>query len=69
VYSCNDLDMVVKLFTEKITAILDEMAPIRKFQIRRKYAPWLSNNTEEKINERNLAQKKAVETNNAEIIY
>ena len=62
-YSCNDLDKAVTLFSEKLTAILDEMAPVKKYQIRKKYAPWLSNNTKEKINERNLAQKKAVETN------
>ena len=62
VYSCNDVNLAAQLFTDKITTILDEMAPVRKYQIRKKYAPWLSNNTKEKINERNLAQKKAVET-------
>ena len=62
VYSCNDVNLAAQLFTDKITSILDNMAPVRKYQIRKKYAPWLSNNTKERINERNLAQKKAVET-------
>ena len=58
-YCCEDADEAVQIFTRRITIILDEMAPVRKYQIRQKYAPWLSSKTKELINERNLAQKKA----------
>ena len=44
--------------------ILNEMAPIRKYQVRAKYAPWLSKNTKELMNERDLAHKKAATTGN-----
>ena len=38
------------------------MAPIKTFQSRSNYAPWVSDNTKNKIKERNEAQKKASET-------
>ena len=38
VYSCNDVDQAVDIFTRRLTDILDKMAPVRKFQIRTKYA-------------------------------
>ena len=51
---------LVNMPDEKI--ITDEMAPIKKFQIHPKYAPWLSNSTKELMNERDLAQKKAAKS-------
>ena len=33
--------IAVNIFTEKLTAILDRMAPVKKFQIRTKYAAWV----------------------------
>ena len=42
------------------------MAPRRKFQVRTKYAPWMSNNTKERIKLRKKAQEKATETNSTE---
>ena len=38
VYSSNDVDQAVDIFTRKLTDILDIMAPVKKFQIRTKYA-------------------------------
>ena len=32
------------------------MAPIKSFQVRTKYVPWMSQNTKDAIKERNLAQ-------------
>ena len=47
VYTCNNLDEAVNIFTDLICKILDrdDMAPIRTFQQRRQYAPWLSEET------------------------
>ena len=61
-YLCEGVDEAVELFTEKITNILDVMAPMKTFQVRTKYAPWLSKETLEIIKERNEAQKVAAET-------
>ena len=35
---CNDVNQAVDIFTRRLTEILDKMAPVRKFQIRTKYA-------------------------------
>ena len=62
VYSCNDVDLAVDIFTKKLTNILDRMAPVKTFQIRSRYATWVSRETKEKIKVRNSAQQKAAQT-------
>ena len=59
VYSSNDVDQAVDIFTRKLTDILDIMAPVKKFQIRTKYAAWVSDETKTKIIARDLAQQTA----------
>ena len=54
------------MFTDALTSILDEMAPIKKFEVWSKYAPWLSASTKQKISERDLAQEKAARTGETE---
>ena len=63
VYMTDDANTAVELFTNKITAILDQMAPIRKIHCRANYAAWISDDTKQKIVKRNEAQKRASETN------
>ena len=46
-YSCEDINKAVKTLTDELTTILDRVAPIKVFQIRTKYAPWLSINTKQ----------------------
>ena len=65
-YSCDDPEKAANIFTNKLNCVLDEVAPIRKFQVRSKYAPWLSSATKAMITERDLAQKKAVDTGDEE---
>ena len=63
VYSeCFDCESAARTLTGKVTEILDLMAPIRSFQVRTKYAPWLSQNTKDLIKERDHAQEKASHT-------
>ena len=62
IYSCSDVDIAVDMFTRKLTDILDEMAPMRKFQLRTKYATWVSKATLDRMKVRNLAQQTAAET-------
>ena len=63
IYSCNEINVAVEILTEEITSILDKMAPIKVFQVRTNYAPWLSANTKALMQQRDSAQKKANETN------
>ena len=41
-YACENLNEAVKIFTDNLTSILDELAPVKTFQVRKHYAPWLS---------------------------
>ena len=66
VYKCTDVDQAVFIFTKEVTDILDSMAPVKKFQMRSKYAAWLSEETKVKIKERDRAQELAAETKEVE---
>ena len=66
VYCCEDVEDAVQKMSSKISVILNSMAPVKSIQVRSKYAPWLSQNTKEKIKERDLAQQKAAETKNSD---
>ena len=44
-YKTDDVNVAVDIFTKKISQILDRMAPVKVFQNRRKYVPWLSKET------------------------
>ena len=57
VYACEDCEKAVQLMSTKLKDILDVMAPVVSVQVRTKYAPWMSQNTKDKIKERNEAQK------------
>ena len=62
-YLCEDLNMAVNIFTEKITSILDSLAPVKTIQVRNNFAPWLSDNTKQLMKERDIAQHRASVTN------
>ena len=66
IYSCKNVDAAAELLTDKLTNVLDDMAPIRKIQIRTKYAPWLSEDTKHLKLEREAAQERAAESNSPE---
>ena len=59
VYSCGDPETAVKVLSKFINDILDDLAPVKRFQVRRQYCPWISSETKVLMNERNLAQQKA----------
>ena len=62
VYLCNDVDEAVEIFSNKITEILDVMAPMKTIQVRTNYSPWLSKETLELMKVRDELQKLASET-------
>ena len=61
-YMCEDPSQAVELLTNKLGKILDAMAPIRTFQVRTRYAAWLSDETKELLKDRDKAQRTASET-------
>ena len=62
-YLSDDVDKAVEIFFTKITDILDVMAPVRTFQVRTKFVPWLSKETTEMMKDRDRLHKVASETN------
>ena len=66
IYQCDDVDTAVKLFSEKLTRILDHHAPVKTFQTRTKYASWLSDSTKQLMKERDHAQRRAAATSSEE---
>ena len=62
-YMCDCPTQAATILTGKISDILDIFAPVKTFQVRRKYAAWLSDNTKELIKLRNEAQLKAQQNN------
>ena len=66
ILECTDVDRAVELLTTKLNSVLDELAPIRTFQTRVNYAPWLSEETKLLKKKREEAQEKAARTNDLE---
>ena len=68
VYNCGTVDEAVRMFTEGVNRILDrkDMAAVRTFQQRQKYAPWLSAETKSMMAERDAAVKEARHTSRPE---
>ena len=62
IYLAEDVNTAVTILSNKITFILDTLAPMKTIQVRTKYAPWLSKHTIELMKERNRKQKVASET-------
>ena len=62
VYFCEDVDDAVGLLSRNITDILDVMAPMKTFQVRTNYSPWISKETVTMMKERDELQKLASET-------
>ena len=61
-YLCDSPSQAAQLLTNKLSEILDQMAPIRTIQVRKKYVPWLSHATKELMKERDTAQTKAAKS-------
>ena len=57
VYLCEDVDNACEMFTNRLTEILDKMAPIKTIQVRSNYLPWMSEATKNKIKMRNKKLK------------
>jgi hypothetical protein len=56
VYNSYNVDVAVKLLTDKITAVLDKFAPVKTIQVKPNYAPWLTDQVKEVMKERDRGQ-------------
>ena len=56
-YLTEDVDVAVHLLSEKLTGILDKMAPLKTIQIRKNYNPFISKETLKMMRERDKLQK------------
>ena len=63
VYTTNDVNTAVELFTLKFNNVLDNHAPIKTIQLHKNYAPWLNEQTKKIMRQRDSAQKIAATTN------
>ena len=66
ILSCTDVNDATKILVDKISKVLDEMAPIKTIQTRTNYVPWLSEDTKGLQQERDGSQKKASHTDDPE---
>ena len=66
VMSCTDVNTAAESLTQKLTGVLDLLAPIRTFQCRAQYAPWLSDEAKLLKKQREEAFEKASETDDVE---
>ena len=62
VLNCTDVNLAAEILTTKLSEILDIMAPVKKFQTRTNYAPWMSKETKLLKEKREEAHKKATDT-------
>ena len=66
VLACTDVDEAAELLVIKLNSVLDEMAPVKTIQTRKRYAPWLSEDAKKLQEARNTAQEKATLTDSPE---
>ena len=57
---CKDVNSVYGFFEEKLMALIDKHAPLKKQRIRKQESPWMNSNIIELIRKRNLSNKHAI---------
>ena len=50
IYSCDDPEDPVSILCYFLSSILDRLAPLKTYQVRKNYCPWLTNETKLLIN-------------------
>ena len=63
-----DVDRAAKLFSKVVGSVLDNHAPVKVFQTRKNYAPWLSDAMKEDIKERNKVKLESTTSDNPEVL-
>ena len=63
--ACEDLEEAAKIFEEDFRAILDKHAPVKKFQVRKNYLPYASEETKLLFEERKILKEESIKTGDA----
>ena len=66
VKACNNIEEAAKVFEESFRMILDKHAPVKTFQMRKHYSPFVSDKTKNLMLERNALKEEAAGTGNKE---
>ena len=66
-YETDDIDIGYDLFENNIKSILDDMAPLRKIQLKTKNKCWLSSETKDTIKTRDNIRTEAVEKDDPDL--
>ena len=64
VCACYELDQAAEAFEKAFKDILDKHAPIKTFQMRKNYSPFVSEKTKRMMQERNELKEEALKTGN-----
>ena len=59
IYSCNDVDQAVDIFTRKFRQVLNHHAPWIIFQQRKNFCPWITDETKELMQQREMWYQRA----------
>ena len=57
IYISEDVNEASELVTKKLTNILNNLAPLKTFQVRKNYCDWMSPESKTLIKKRNEAQR------------
>ena len=63
-YLCEDACLAADLLSKKLSSVLDKLAPVKTFQVRNNFAPWISKDIKNQMDARDAAQKKATDSQN-----
>ena len=59
---CKDVNSAYGFFEEKLMALIDKHAPLKKQRIRKQESPWMNSDIIELIRKRNLSKKHAIKS-------
>ena len=65
-HECSDINILNDMFVEKVGKVLDTMAPLKNYQIRRNYINWLTEEIKLEMKNRDLSRELARRTGEAE---
>ena len=66
VYLCDDANAAAGLLTEKITKVLNKHAPVKTFQVRKNYVPWLTEELKNLMKKRDQALELSIRSKKQE---
>ena len=46
IFQIEDVEIAAEIFSDRLSQALDKIAPVRRFQTRCNYAPWMTKETE-----------------------